>query len=59
MMPENKTEAMVERKKAFTTTVDGTVVNRVYSLADLEELKQEDIGLPGVSIYQAYNAHRL
>jgi len=46
-MPENKTEEMVERKKAFTTTVDGTVVNRVYTPADLEGLRQDEIGLPG------------
>jgi len=46
-MPENKTEEMAERKKVFTTTVDGTVVDRVYSSADLEGLRQEEIGLPG------------
>ncbi len=29
------------------TTVDGTVVNRVYTPADLAEAKYEEIGLPG------------
>jgi methylmalonyl-CoA mutase N-terminal domain/subunit len=46
-MPEKKTEDMAERKKVFTTTVDGTVVNRVYTPSDLGELRQEEIGLPG------------
>ena len=46
-MPENKTEEMAERKKVFTTTVDGTVVNRVYTPADLEEPRQDEISLPG------------
>jgi len=45
-MPE-KTGEMAERKKEFITTVDGTVVNRVYTPGDLEGLGQEDIGLPG------------
>jgi len=36
-----------ERKDEFRTTVDGTVVNRVYVPANLEGLKEEDIGLPG------------
>jgi len=45
-MPE-RNEEMAERKKEFITTVDGTVVNRVYTPADLEGLRQEDIGLPG------------
>jgi len=46
-VPEKKPEEMTERKKVFTTTVDGTVVNRVYTPADLAELRQEDNGLPG------------
>ena len=46
-MSEKKTEKMVERKEVFTTTVDGTVVNRVYTPADLEGLKPEEITLPG------------
>jgi len=42
-----KTEEMIERKKEFGTTVDGIVVSRVYTLADLEGLKQGESGLPG------------
>ena len=42
-----KTEETTERKKEFRTTVDGTVVDRVYTPADLEGLKEEDVGLPG------------
>jgi len=42
-----KTEEMPERKKEFRTSVGGTVVNRVHTPADLEGLKEEDIGLPG------------
>lgn len=36
----------LERKKVFTTTVDGTVVNRVYTPSDSESPKQ-DTSLPG------------
>lgn len=36
----------LERKKEFTTTVDGTVVNRVYTPSDLREFEQ-DTNLPG------------
>ncbi len=36
----------LERKKVFTTTVDGTVVNRVYTPSNLEGFKQ-DTSLPG------------
>ena len=46
-MPENKLEEMAERKKEFTTTVGGIVVKRVYTPADTEGLRSEDIGLPG------------
>jgi len=42
-----KPEELKERKKEFWTTVDGTPVKRVYVPADLEELKEEGIGLPG------------
>jgi len=38
---------MVERKREFRTTVDGLVVKRVYTPADIAGLNQEDIGLPG------------
>ena len=31
-----------ERKDEFRTTVDGTVVNRIYTPADLEGLEQEE-----------------
>ncbi len=40
-------EEISERKKEFRTTVDGTMVNRVYVPANLEGSKDEDIGLPG------------
>jgi len=40
------TEEMVERKKEFRTTVDGTLVKRVYTEADLEEFRP-DTSLPG------------
>jgi methylmalonyl-CoA mutase N-terminal domain/subunit len=46
MAERKKTEEMTERKKEFRTGVDGIVVNRVYTSADLEEAR-EDIGLPG------------
>ena len=44
---KKKTEEMSERKKKFRITVDGTVVNRVYTPADLEGVKEGKIGLPG------------
>jgi len=47
MSETKKTKELRERKEEFRTTVDGFVVNRVYTSADLEELNQEDIGLPG------------
>ncbi len=46
-MPEKQSREIAERKKEFTTTVDGTVVKRVYTQSDVEGLGQEDIGLPG------------
>ena len=46
MAEKKKTEEMTERKKEFRTGVDGIVVNRVYTSADLEGTR-EDIGLPG------------
>ena len=36
----------LERKREFRTTVDGTVVKRVYTPSDLEEVEQ-DTSLPG------------
>ena len=42
-----KDEKVSERKKEFRTTVGGTVVNRVYTPADSEGLKEGDISLPG------------
>ncbi len=47
MSETKKTKEMLERKREFRTTVDGVVVNRVYSPADLAGLNQEDIGRPG------------
>ncbi len=38
---------ITERKREFRTTVGGTVVNRVYTPADLAGFKEEDIGIPG------------
>jgi len=46
MAEKKKTEEMTERKKEFRTGVDGIVVNRVYTLADLEGTSK-DVGLPG------------
>ena len=39
-------EEKPERKGEFKTTVDGTVVKRIYTPADLEEFKP-DTSLPG------------
>jgi len=47
MSETKQTKEMVERKREFKTTVDGTVVERVYTPDDLAGLNQEDIGLPG------------
>jgi len=38
---------MNERKTEFRTTVDGPIVDRVYTPDDLAGLNQEDTGLPG------------
>jgi methylmalonyl-CoA mutase N-terminal domain/subunit len=46
-MPDNKSKKMTERKEVFTTTVDGIVVNRVYTPVDLAEPGQDELGLPG------------
>jgi len=42
-----KTEELKERKEEFKTTVGGNVVKRVYAPADLQGVKEADIGLPG------------
>jgi methylmalonyl-CoA mutase N-terminal domain/subunit len=46
MSERKKTEEMTERKKEFRTGVDGLIVNRVYTSADLKG-SREDLGLPG------------
>jgi methylmalonyl-CoA mutase N-terminal domain/subunit len=46
MSEKKKTEEMTERKKEFRTGVDGIVVNRVYTSADLKGIR-EDVVLPG------------
>ena len=40
------TGEVAERKKEFRTTVDGTIVKRVYTASDLEEFPQDN-SLPG------------
>ncbi len=47
MSETKKTKEVLERKREFRTTVDGIVVNKVYTPADIEGLSQEDIGRPG------------
>jgi len=47
MTETKQTKELRERKEEFRTTVDGFVVNRVYTPADLAGFNQEDIGLPG------------
>ena len=47
MSETKQTRETVERKREFRTTVNGVVVKRVYTPADLAGLNQEDIGLPG------------
>jgi methylmalonyl-CoA mutase N-terminal domain/subunit len=46
-MPDNTTKGMNERKEDFTTTVDGIIVDRVYTPADIVKPESEEIGLPG------------
>jgi methylmalonyl-CoA mutase N-terminal domain/subunit len=46
MAEDKKTKEMAERKKEFRTTVDGILVNRVYTPADVERAP-EQLGLPG------------
>jgi len=45
-MAEEK-EERPERRKEFRTTVGGTVVKRVYSPADVNVCREEDVPLPG------------
>jgi len=47
MTESKKAKEATERKKEFRTTVDGVLVNRVYTPADLGGGEQEGIGLPG------------
>ncbi len=47
MSETKRTKEVVERKGEFKTTVDGIVVNRVYTPADLAGVNEEAIGLPG------------
>jgi len=47
MSQEKKAKEIKERKDVFTTTIDGTVINRVYQAADLAEAKIEEPPLPG------------
>lgn len=42
-----KAEQRAERKPEFKTTVDGPIVNRVYTPDDLEGIMEENVGLPG------------
>ena len=47
MERQEQHEEITERKKEFRTSVDGTVVKRIYTPADLKGPKEEDIGVPG------------
>jgi len=47
MSERKRTEEMTERKREFRTGVDGIVVNRVYTSADLEGIEQGEVSLPG------------
>lgn len=46
-MADKKTKGMTERKTEFRTTVDGIVVNRVYTADDVVGASEEVVGLPG------------
>ena len=43
-----------KREREFRTTVDGTVIKRVYSPAELAKFKQDN-GLPGEYPFTRYN----
>ena len=47
MLEKKKSEEKSERKKEFRTTVGGTIVNRVYTPADVEGCQEKDIAPPG------------
>ena len=47
MQEKKENRELPERKKKFRTTVDGTVVNRVYTADDVEKDRQADAALPG------------
>jgi len=47
MQEKKENRELPERKKEFRTTVDGTVVNRVYTADDVEKGRQADAALPG------------
>jgi methylmalonyl-CoA mutase N-terminal domain/subunit len=47
MKEKKENRELPERKKEFRTTVDGTVVNRVYTADDVEKGRQADAALPG------------
>ena len=47
MQEKKENRELPERKKEFRTTVDGTVVNRVYTADDVEKDREADAALPG------------
>ncbi|MFC1907456.1 methylmalonyl-CoA mutase [Chloroflexota bacterium] len=47
MSQEKKAKEIKERKDVFTTTIDGTVVNRVYQASDAAEAQIGELPLPG------------
>ena len=47
MKEKKENRELPERKKEFRTTVDGTVVNRVYTADDVEKDRQAGAALPG------------
>ena len=47
MQEKKENRELPERKKEFRTTVDGTVVNRVYTADDVKKDREADAALPG------------
>jgi len=47
MSEKKKTEAPVERKREFRTTIDGILVNQVYTPDDVDVCNQKSISFPG------------